>query len=114
MSKTEEKKPEVPKKIFMTTEKSNRSVEIWENTFTMYGPAGIGKSTFWAQDQFYFADCEGTLGGLNVYKTKIDSWETFCFFCAEFVEGNHKFLGLVIDCIERLYKLCQVYINAEV
>ncbi len=108
----EEKKQavvDVPKKIFMTTEKSNRSIEIWENTFTTYGPAGIGKSTFWAQDKFYFADCERTLGGLQVFRTVIDSWETFCFFCAEFVEGNHNFLGLVIDPIERLYKFCQVY-----
>lgn len=91
------------------TEKTKRSLELWENTFVHYGPAGIGKSTFWAQDDFLFVDCEGTLGGLELYAKRIMTWEDFSFLCAEFVQGEHNFKGLVIDPIERLYKFCQNY-----
>lgn len=102
-----------PNGSLIPTEKTKRSVEICENTFLWYGPAGIGKSSFWAQNEYMFVDCEGTLGGLEVFAKRVDNWELFTFLCAEFVEGNHKFTGIVIDPIERLYKFCQNYVMTK-
>lgn len=98
------------KPSFITLEKSNRKREIWDNNLLLYGPIGVGKTTLFAHDWAYFANTEGGLGGLEVYKTDIMDWATFSFFCAEWVKGEHQFKALVIDTIERLFKMCQDYV----
>lgn len=97
----------------LPTEKSIQKLEIFENTIHIYGPPGVGKSTFCNRDWMMFANCEGGLGGLNVYQIPISNWELFKQAAREFLKTEHKFKAICIDRIEVLYGMCQFYISKK-
>ena len=94
-------------------EKSIQKLQIFENTIHIYGPAGVGKSTFCAQDWMLIGDCEGGYGGLNVYRVVIKSWNSFKDIAKEFLKGDHKFKAFCIDRVEVLFNMCTFYISQK-
>ena len=94
-------------------EKSIQKLQLFENTIHIYGPAGVGKSTFCAQDWMLIGDCEGGYGGLNVYRVPIKSWNLFKDVVREFLKGEHKFKAFCIDRVEVLFNMCTFYISQK-
>lgn len=75
--------------------------------FGMLGHSGIGKSTFWAQDEnALFLQCEAGLNYLDVFKVPITSWDDLRQTYGELKEmadsGKFKYSTIVIDTIDRL------------
>lgn len=73
----------------------------------IYGPEGIGKSTFAAQfPEPIFIDTEGSTNGMNVARTpKPTSWEILNSYVRELMT-NRQFKTIVIDTIDWAEQLC--------
>ena len=56
-----------------------------------------------------FADTEGGLDSLSVYKTAINNWTDFLLLCKEFTEADHPFKSMCIDTVDNLSKMCINY-----
>ena len=94
-------------------EKSVQKLQIFDNNIHIHGPAGVGKSTFCAQDWMFFFNCEGGLGGLNVYQEPMTSWETFLKYARAFLTEKHNYKAGCIDRVEVLFSMCQFYISKK-
>lgn len=99
----------------LPTKKSQKAHGIENDITLIYGLPKIGKSTFVSGfENALFLDSEGGLSKLNVYKTPIDSWETFVSVYKELAEqvkaGKCPFKPLVFDTIDNIYMMCMDYI----
>lgn len=95
------------------TTKSKPKERFEENLTLIYGAPKVGKSTFCSQlDNPLFLDTESGLNNLEVYKTGIDSWDTFKEVYKELKsqQGKLPFKTLVIDTIDNLWQMCCDYI----
>lgn len=95
------------------TAKSKPKERFEENLTLIYGAPKVGKSTFCAGlDSPLFLDTESGLNNLEVFKTGIDSWETFKEAYRELKsqQGKLPFKTLVIDTIDNLWQMCCDYI----
>lgn len=95
------------------TTKSKPKERFEENLTLIYGTPKVGKSTFCSQlDNPLFLDTESGLNNLEVYKTGIDSWDTFKEVYKELKsqQGKLPFRTLVIDTIDNLWQMCCDYI----
>lgn len=92
----------------------SKPIDTFEKNLTLiYGAPKVGKSTFCAGlDSPLFLDTEHGLNNLEVYKTDIDSWETFMEAYRELKnqKGKLPFKTLVIDTIDNLWQFCSDYI----
>lgn len=73
----------------------------------VYGPEGIGKSTFAAQfPNAVFIDTEGSTNGMNVARTpKPTSWEILQDYIRE-LKNQERYKTIVIDTIDWAEQLC--------
>ncbi len=92
-------------------EKSIQKLELFDNNIHLYGPAGVGKSSFCARDWMFFFNCEGGLGGLSVYQEEIISWGKFKEYARAFLKEKHNFRACCIDRIEVLFSMCTWHIS---
>src|SRR5512139_3648919 len=81
-------------------QKSVQKLELFDNNIHIYGPAGVGKSSFCAQDWMFFFNCEGGLGGMSVYQEQITSWDAFKKYARAFLKEKHNFKAACIDRVE--------------
>lgn len=97
----------------IATAKSKPKENFEEFLTLIYGKQKIGKSSFCSGlNDPYFLDTENGLNNLDVFKTDIDSWETFKEVYKEFKakKGKLPFKTLVIDTIDNLWQMCCDYI----
>ena len=79
--------------------------------FLLYGPPGIGKTTFSSKfDNTIFLETEKGSKGLKTYKISIHSWEDFIETVNVLVgDKHHKFKTVTIDTITNLFTFCLDY-----
>lgn len=99
--------PELP------AEKTMSAGELQQKMVTLYGPAGIGKSTLasqWADGEVFFFNCAGELGELEVYQEHIPSWEAFREYAWALAEKAAKdslpYKAAAIDTADVLGRYC--------
>ena len=102
----------------LPTEKSLPKENLWDYPIFIHGQPKIGKSTFVSEiPNVLFADTEGGLSALKVFKEAVISWNngegSFLQLCANFTKEKHDFPALCIDTIDRLHKLCSNYIMVK-
>lgn len=97
--------------------KSKPKERLMDYNILVHGFPKIGKSTLANQaGNVLFADTEGGLGALEVYRSPVISWHngeeegSFLKLCADFVKGEHNFNAMVIDTVDILHKLCSDYV----
>ena len=99
-------------------EKSKIKENLLDYVILIHGIPKIGKSELISQiPNILFADVEGGLSALEVYKAPINSWfstneddsESFLRVAAEFVKGEHSFPAICIDTIDVLHRHCTNY-----
>lgn len=99
----------------LTTTKSEPKNRLLDYTISMHGFPKIGKSTL-ANDagKVLFADTEGGLGALSVYKEPVMCWNSgnnsFANLVTMFLNDKHDYEALCIDTIDALHKLCSNYV----
>jgi len=98
--------------IILPVEKSKLNRNFKSQKFAMLGTSGIGKSTFWAQDEnALFLETEAGLNHLEVYKVPIRSWndlrEAYGLLYKSFQDNKLQYSVIVIDTIDRLIDYAQ-------
>ena len=92
-------------------EKSKPKENLFDYVTLFHGPPKIGKSTLISEiGDVLFADCEGGLSALEVYKYPIPDWLTFLSLCKEFTTEEHKFKAMCIDTADALHSKCTSYL----
>jgi len=88
---------------------------LLDYTICIHGFPKIGKSTLANEaGKILFADTEGGLSALSVYKEPVLSWNngqgSFLQLCKDFTEEKHEYTAMCIDTIDTLHKLCSNYV----
>lgn len=102
----------------LPTEKSIPKKNLFDYPIFIHGQPKIGKSTVVSEiPNILFADTEGGLSALEVYKQPITSWNngegSFLQLCSDFTKEEHNYVALCIDTVDRLHKLCQHYVMVK-
>jgi hypothetical protein len=80
-------------------------------TILIYGPTGIGKSTWCSHAEgALFIATEAGLNALDVYQQPVTTWEELLDCCAEIADGKHDFKTIIMDTADNAYKMCADYI----
>lgn len=99
----------------LPSEKSISASDLSEKMVTLYGPAGVGKSTLasqWAEGAGFFFNCAGELGDFEVYQQSVTSWGEFreyAWALAEEVAAKKDksiFKCGIIDTLDALGRYC--------
>jgi hypothetical protein len=97
--------------MMLPTAKTEPKFDILNLRLFLYGPPKIGKSTFCAgMPDAVFAATEPGLNNLSVFQAPIASWKDFLQFCGEIAAGKHPYKTVIIDTIDRLYRLCETHV----
>lgn len=76
-------------------------------TYLIYGPSGIGKTTFCSKlDAALFLDTEKGSKLQNVYSVPIPDWSTFQKVIDEITTRKHQFKNIIIDTVGKLVTYC--------
>lgn len=88
---------------------------LQEKVVTIFGPAGVGKSTLASQwgDRPFFFNCSGELAGLNVLQLPIGDWTEFLQLGAAVKAAPGKYTSFVIDTTDTLERFCSVKIRRK-
>lgn len=113
----------------LPTKKVKGEYTLDELRMILYGPPGIGKSTFAAgmnynkdedeyipsamTEQILFLTTEKAHKNLNIYKEEISCWEDFLKAEKAILNERHKFHIIVIDTIDNLYMFNQDYVGKK-
>lgn len=69
-------------------------------TYMVYGPPGIGKTTFCANlPDVLILDTEKGSGLQKVHRTQIKDWDTFLRVVDELLKGSHGYKNIVVDTV---------------
>lgn len=98
----------------LPTEKTKPVTDPMQYTICLYGPGGIGKST-WASSapDALFVATEKGLNSLNVYEVTVDNWEQMRVTYNDILGGKHKFKTIVVDTIDHAYYQCLESVCSE-
>ncbi len=95
----------------LPTTKTVPSQKLFDYSIYLMGVPKIGKSMLVSQiDKVLFLNTGGGLEAIPCYEVKINTWNDFLTTGAEFIKGEHEFVAIAIDTIERLHKLCVIYV----
>lgn len=98
--------------ITLPTVKTTINTDFKAQKFAMLGQAGIGKSTFFAQEEnALFIETETGLNALQVYKIPIRSWndlrESYSLLKKASDDGKFPYSLVVVDTMDRLVDYAQ-------
>lgn len=98
--------------IQLPTAKSGPVQEANRITILLYGPGGIGKSTWasMAPDPLMLATEPG-LNHLTAYKLQIEGWKDLLYACAKLAEGNPLYKTIVLDTVDNALLFCRAYVQ---
>jgi hypothetical protein len=105
-----------PKPPALPDKKTTSSQKLEHRMVTLYGPAGIGKSTLasqWAGGNNFFFNCAGELADLEVYQEAVRNWEEFRGYCWAISEAPGKFSGVAIDTADVAGKYCSEMVRKK-
>ena len=96
----------------LPTQKTKPKYDPGLLTILIYGPAGIGKSTFCSRaEEVLFLPTEPGLNAIEAYQYPlIEKWVQLLQALEEIKAGGHQFKTLVIDTLNNAHKLCAEYI----
>lgn len=104
---------EMPKKSLITlpTEKTKPKDKVSDYKWLIYGPAGIGKTTFANNfDTPLILDFEGRTKHLECYSVPIGSWDDVQDVYGALKNTDHQFKTVVFDTADIFYRLCVAHI----
>ena len=79
-------------------------------TYLLYGPPGVGKTSFCAKlDNAVFIDTEQGTKLQSLYKVPVKDWDTFLKVVGELTKDKHNFKTVVIDTVGNLLNFCVKY-----
>ena len=94
----------------LPTKKSKKPFNMNRSNIMMYGPPGIGKSTFFSgNDKSLAVMLEDGGNHLQIYERRINTWKEFLTTVTELQNEKHNFETIVIDRVETLYDKCEQY-----
>ena len=93
-------------------QKSKKNLAYSAQKIGVIGPAGIGKSSFFAQDpNAFFIEAEAGLNFLEVFKMSARSWselgEIYTLLKAAADKGNFPYSIIVMDTVDRVVDLAE-------
>jgi energy-coupling factor transporter ATP-binding protein EcfA2 len=92
----------------LPTAKSAPVRDLSKKSMLLYGPPGIGKSTFASQAEgAIFLECEPGLSELEVYKVPITNWKDMEEAVNLLATTKHDFRTIVVDTIDNAFKYCE-------
>lgn len=106
----------------LPTKKSMSASTLAEKMVTIYGPAGVGKSTLasqWADGQGFFFNCSGELGDFEIYQQSITNFSQFREYAWALAEEVAKkkdksiFKCAIIDTLDALGRYCSESVRAK-
>lgn len=101
----------------ITKIRSTTLIDITHYKALIYGPTGIGKSTWVSQiPDIYFLDFEGGLGGLSVFRSRITDWAAFIAPGGDLEElcgRRHPYKNIAIDTMDWAYNYAAEYVCAN-
>lgn len=98
-------------KIVLPTERTPPKDKMEDYTILIYGPSGIGKSSWCSEaDEALFIATEPGLNALNVYQMPVTTWEELLGICAEVAKGEHRFKTIIIDTADNAYLMCAAHV----
>jgi len=94
----------------LPTKKIKMGYDLDTLRLLLYGPFGIGKTTFASMFRnALFLATEKGYKGLEVYKEDIPDWQTFLKKVSQVLNEDHNFKNIIMDTIPNLFKCCEEY-----
>jgi|GEM_PF-299690 len=93
--------------IQLPTQKRKKQVDPHGVNIVLYGPNGLGKTT-WANmcENTFIMATEPGHDAIEGYVEQIYSWDQFHDFCTLLKQGNHNYKRVCIDTGPGLYRIC--------
>jgi hypothetical protein len=101
--------------VTLPTEKTLPTLTFESANFYLYGPQGIGKTTFaaaMAPDQALLLATESGYGGIEAFVKPLNSWDEFKQTVKE-LYGKHDFRLVAVDTVDVLADLCQAQVMKD-
>jgi|6_EtaG_2_1085325.scaffolds.fasta_scaffold00161_26 hypothetical protein len=97
--------------LTLPTEKTAPVGDLSKETFLIYGPPKVGKSSLCAQfpDAIFIATEPG-LRALDTFEVHPKDWEELLGYCTELAKAEHGYKTVVIDTLDNAYRMCSDYI----
>lgn len=94
--------------LVLPTEKNQPKNKVSDYRWLIYGPPGIGKTTFANSFEMpLILDFEGGTNHLESYRIPISTWKDVEDVYTLLNETDHKFKTIVFDTVDLFYRLCQ-------
>lgn len=101
-------------KVVLPTEKTPPKDDPEHIVVIVYGPPGIGKTTFCSKaKKALFLASEPGQDFLSTYQIRVRDWEHFLEIVDVIGKGEHDFKTIVLDTIDNLYDMCSVYMRKK-
>jgi len=95
--------------IVLPDKKSEIDTRFQSQSLGVIGAPGVGKSSFFSEDNLLYIQTENGLNALSVFKVPCHSWNDYREICSSLMkqktEGKLNWDGVVIDTIDELVKL---------
>jgi hypothetical protein len=98
--------------VFLPKQSTLENTDMRKMKWLIYGPAGIGKSTFVSQSNgVLFLSTDGGMRFIESMNRPIDSWVTFKKYVKAIqAERPNQYKSICIDVADHLVTMCQKYI----
>lgn len=107
--------PRTPALPALPDAKTSTATGLEHKTVTIFGPAGVGKTTLasqWAGGGGFFFNCAGELGDLDAFQLPVTDWREAKLVAAAIKADPKKYPCSIIDTADRLGQYCAVAVRA--